>query len=380
LVAGTKGKGSTCAILASCLACAGYRVGLFTSPHLIKVNERIRINDRPIRNRELEHYIKKIKPFIDYGECEGARSYFEALTAIAMLFFADRRVDYTVLEVGLGGRRDATNVSEPVVSVITRVGYDHTNLLGKKLSGIAFEKAGIIRERGVVVTVHQRPIVEKVIRTEARLRQSRLIFAEDNIALRAGKPTRRGTRFRIKGKFGGFPVFLPLAGIHQRENLALALAVLEELKNLDHTIPWSAIRRGVGQTRLAGRFETVSRKPLVIYDAAHNDDSFRALEKNLELLRGKNLYLIFGCSADKDINYCVKNIFPRARRIFLVQADHPRAMDPLEIIKKTKGMGSRIVVAPTVGRAMSLLKTMKDQNMAVVIGGSFYLYPQIGKA
>jgi dihydrofolate synthase/folylpolyglutamate synthase len=344
------------------------------------VNERIRINGRPIRDRELDHYLRKIKPFVEYGEREGARSYFEALTAVAMLFFADRRVDYTVLEVGLGGRRDATNVSEPVVSVITRVGYDHTNLLGKKLSGIAFEKAGIIRERGAVVTVHQRPIVEKVIRTEARRRQSRLIFAEDNIILRAGKPTRRGTRFRVKCKFGGFPVFLPLAGIHQRENLALALAVLEELKNHDHPLPWSALRRGVGQTRLAGRFETVSRKPLVIYDAAHNDDSFRALEKNLDLLRGKHLYLIFGCSADKDISYCVKNIFPRARRIFLVQADHPRAMDPLEIIKMAKGMGSRITVAPTVGRAMERLRSMKERNVAVLICGSFYLYPQLGKS
>jgi dihydrofolate synthase/folylpolyglutamate synthase len=380
LIAGTKGKGSTCAILNSCLIAAGYRVGLFTSPHLRKVNERIRINDQPIRDEALAHYLRKIKPFIDYGERQGARSYFEALTAVAFLFFADRGVDFTILEVGLGGRRDATNVSEPVISVITRIGYDHTNLLGKKLSGITYEKAGIIRKRGLLVTVHQRPAVEKVIRVEARRQQSRLIFAEDIHALRSDKPTIRGTRFRVKGKLGGFNAFLPLAGVHQRENLSLSLAVLDELKTMGFRITPSCVRRGIRQTRLAGRFESLSRKPLVIYDAAHNEDSFRALEKNLELLRGKNLYLIFGCSADKDINYCVKNIFPKARHIFLVKADHPRAMDPAMIIKKAMGLKPKIMVSGTVEKAMEYLRSMKDRNLAAVICGSFYLYPQLDES
>jgi len=385
LIAGTKGKGSTCAILNSCLVAAGYRVGLYTSPHLKKVNERIRVNHRPVTDRELAGYIGKIKPYVNYGEHEGARSYFEALTAVAFLHFIKHKVDFTILEVGLGGRRDATNVSHPIVSVITRIGFDHTNLLGKKLSGIAFEKAGIIHAPSprptTTITIHQRPIVERIIKTEARKNKNRLIFAEDLHELRIRKATLAGTDCRVSGNLGVFDLFQPLTGTHQRENLALALAVLSELKDRGFKITKPKIVHGLRRTELAGRFETIARKPLVIYDAAHNDDSFRALEKNLELLRGKRFYLIFGCSADKDIRYCVKNIFPKARQVFLVKADHPRALEPAEILKIAKKLGNRIEVAGTVKKALNLIRLIKDKNedIAVIIFGSFYLYNQIDR-
>lgn len=311
LIAGTKGKGSTAAILNSCLIAAGYRVGLYTSPHLKKVNERIRVNGRPITGREFEKYIRIIKPHVDYRRREGARTFFEALTAIAFLHFLEHRVDIALLEVGLGGRRDATNVTRPLISAITRVGYDHENLLGKKLSGIAHEKAGIIHDRGTTVTIHQRPIVEKILRAEARKRRQRMVLAESLHDLKITRSTLAGTAYRATGKLGRFDSFLPLAGAHQRENLALALAVLSELKDRGFKMTKPKIVRGLRRTELAGRFETISRDPLVIYDAAHNEDSFRALEKNLALLRGKKLYLIFGCSSDKDIGYCIRHIFPR---------------------------------------------------------------------
>jgi len=381
LIAGTKGKGSTCAILNSCLVAAGYRVGLYTSPHLKKVNERIRVNHRPVTDRELAGYIGKIKPYVNYGEHEGARSYFEALTAVAFLHFIKHKVDFTILEVGLGGRRDATNVSHPIVSVITRIGFDHTNLLGKKLSGIAFEKAGIIHDQGTTVTIHQRPIVEKILRAEVRKRRQRMVFAESLHDLKITRSTLAGTAYRVTGKLGMFDLFLPLTGTHQRENLALALAVLSELKDRGFKITKPRIVHGLRRTELAGRFETISRDPLVIYDAAHNEDSFRALEKNLALLRGKKLYLIFGCSSDKDIGYCIRHIFPRARRILLVKADHPRALEPAEILKIAKKSGNRIVVAGTVKKALNLIRLIKDKNedIAVIIFGSFYLYNQIDR-
>jgi len=384
LIAGTKGKGSTCAILNSCLVAAGYRVGMYTSPHLKIVNERIRINNRPISDRELARLAVKIKPYIKYREREGARTYFEALTAIAFLHFVLHKVDLTILEVGLGGRRDATNVSHPIISVITRVGYDHTNLLGNKLSGIAYEKAGIIHPPGAApattITVHQRPIAERIIKGEAGKNKNRLIFAENLHDFRIRMPTLAGTGYRITGKLGAFDAFLPLAGVHQRENLALALAVLNELKSRDFNIKIPAVRRGIKRTRLSGRFETLSRNPLVIYDVAHNEDSFRALEKNLELLRGKNLYLIFGCSSDKDISYCVKNIFPKARQVYLVKADHPRAMEPSIIMKKARGIETNISALGSVQEALGRLRHSNDRNAAVVICGSFYLYPQLGKS
>jgi dihydrofolate synthase/folylpolyglutamate synthase len=377
LIAGTKGKGSTAAILNSCLIAAGYRVGLYTSPHLKKVNERIQINGRPIIDREFEKYIRIIKPYIDYNRREGARTFFEVLTAIAFLHFLEYRVDIALVEVGLGGRRDATNVTRPLISVITRIGYDHENLLGKKLSGIAYEKAGIIHDRGTTVTIHQRPIVGKILRAEVRKRRQRMVFAESLHDLKITRSTLAGTAYRVTGKLGKFDLFLPLAGAHQRENLALALAVLSELKDRGFKVTVPKIVRGLRRTELAGRFETLSRDPLVIYDAAHNEDSFRALEKNLAFLRGKKLYLIFGCSSDKDIGYCLRHIFPRGRRILLVKADHPRALDPAEILNRAKRFKNRMIVAGTVPKALEYFRSVRDENKAAVIFGSFYLYSQI---
>ena len=380
LIAGTKGKGSTAAILNSCLIAAGYRVGLYTSPHLKKVNERIRVNGRPITGREFEKYIRIIKPYIDYNRREGARTFFEALTAIAFLHFIEHRVDIAVLEVGLGGRRDATNVTRPLISVITRIGYDHENLLGKKLSGIAYEKAGIIHGPGTTVTIHQRPVVEKILRVEVGKRRQRMLFAESLHDLKIRRSTLAGTAYRATGKLGKFDLFLPLAGEHQRENLALALAVLSELKDQGFKLTIPEIVRGIRRTRLAGRFETISRDPLVIYDAAHNEDSFRALEKNLKMIKSKNLYLIFGCSSDKDIGYCLRRIFLHGRRILLVKADHPRALEPAEILNRAKRFKSRIIVAGTVPKALDYFRSRRDRNRAAVIFGSFYLYPKIVKS
>jgi dihydrofolate synthase/folylpolyglutamate synthase len=392
LIAGTKGKGSTAAMINSCLIANRFKTGLYTSPHLSRINERIRINNKEISQIELDRYIKIIKPLIDHKTRIGARTFFEVLTTIAFMHFARHEVDFAVLEVGLGGRLDATNVvSDRVLPVITRIGYDHMNMLGKTLDKIAREKAGIIK--GTVITIHQRQTVEKTVKRCARKRKHAIIYADDLHRIKVIHADITGTDVHIKGALGAFGARLPLAGKHQIENLSLALAVLSRLREQGIMIDLPAIKKGIADTELPGRFEVISKKPLVIFDAAHNEDSFRALEKNLnEVFRSRafrlmkdgakvptpkhGLFLIFGCSKDKDITYAIKHIFPKGREILLVKADHPRAMEPGEILKSVKKYQKNIVIAGTVKKALEYLRARITKDSTIIIFGSFYLYPE----
>ncbi|MBE0431872.1 bifunctional folylpolyglutamate synthase/dihydrofolate synthase [candidate division WOR-3 bacterium] len=372
LIAGTKGKGATAAILAACLMSNGYRVGLYTSPHLSAMNERISVNNRNISDTDFDRLVAKVKPVIK--KKTGARSFFEALTTIAFLYFLEQRVDFTVLEVGLGGRLDATNASEPLLSVITRVGYDHMNLLGTRLSQIAAEKAGIIRHNGALVTIHQRPAVERILRKVARERWSTVVFAEEQHRVKTLSQTMDGTKIRVRGKTGDFETFLPLAGPHQIENLIIALAVLSELRRDGVRIRTEAVKQGVQQTVLRGRFEIVSRRPLVIFDCAHNEDSFKALERNIEIHKVRTFDLVFGTNRDKDIRYFLQHICPRARQVLIVKADHPRAMEPCDLVPKARKYQKRATTARSVQTALDLLSRAKEKPVAIIVTGSFYLW------
>jgi dihydrofolate synthase/folylpolyglutamate synthase len=307
LIGGTKGKGSTAAILYSCLIAHGYRVGLYTSPHLEKVYERIKINDIDISKKQLGAYIDYLRPYI--RKEKGIRTFFEVLTTVAFLYFLKKKTDFSVLEVGLGGRLDATNATTPLVSVITRIGYDHTQSLGSMLSQITYEKAGIIKYRGRLVTIHQRPSAERILKRIAKQRKSSLIYAEDKHTLKVDVLSMKGSHVKISGEIGTFTAFLPLPGTHQIENLLIALAILSELKTAGFHIDPVAVKSGIERTKLHGRFEIISHKPLIIYDCAHNQDSFEALDRNLDLLPTKNVFLIFGCKKNKTIGYCLQNIF-----------------------------------------------------------------------
>jgi len=409
LVGGTKGKGSTATIINSCLIANGYRVGLFTSPHLLRINERIKINNQEISNKEMERYIKIIKPYINFKTRIGARTFFETLATIAYLYFAENKVDFAVLEVGLGGRLDATNVFENHIPVITRIGYDHMNLLGNKLSQIAFEKGGIIPDTryqipdnqkiplnppfikgergGLVITIHQRPSVEIVLKKVARKRHHKIVFADELHKIKIKKLKLTGTELQITGSLGDFETILPLPGKHQIENLQIALAVLYTLKNKGFHIKIEDIKKGIERTKLPGRFEIISKRPLIIYDVAHNEDSFRTLNENLKLAcdmpkkeRRRSLYLIFGCSKDKDINYAIKNIFPKAEEILLVKADNPRLMEPIEIFQKAQKYQKNILIAGSTNGAIEYLMPKLNNNSSVIVFGSFYLYQDIIRA
>ncbi|MDH4210360.1 MAG: bifunctional folylpolyglutamate synthase/dihydrofolate synthase [candidate division WOR-3 bacterium] len=372
LIGGTKGKGSTAAIMSASLQSSGYRVGLYTSPHLKDINERIKINGQSIGNSEFDRQLRRIMPAVK--KKRGARSFFEVLTTVAFLHFLEKRVDVTVLEVGLGGRLDATNATNPLLSVITRIGYDHTNLLGTRLGQIAQEKAGIIRENGTLITTHQRPAAAKVLMKAARANKSRIIFAHEQHKIEALRQSMDGTKIRVSGKLGSFDLFLPLAGSHQIENASLSLAALYELRTLGLQLHIDAVRSGIGKTSLHGRFEVVSKNPLIIFDCAHNEDSFRALEQNLTEFKIKDFYLVFGSNRDKGIKYCLKSIFPKAREVFLVKADNPRAIEPAAISAQAGKYQKNITIGTSVKDVLSLLSTRQEKPVTIVIAGSFYLW------
>lgn len=372
LIGGTKGKGSTAAILSAALQNNGYRVGLYTSPHLKDINERIKINDQNITDADFERQLRKIMPAMKKNK--GARSFFETLTTIAFLHFLEKRVDVTVLEVGLGGRLDATNAVDPLFSVITRIGYDHTDLLGKRLEQIASEKAGIVRKESTLITTQQRPAAAKVLMKVARDKKTKIVFADAQHAIKILARSMDGSQLRVNGKLGSFDLFLPLAGSHQTENAALALASLYELHTLGFHLDVEAIRTGIGKTSLRGRFEIISKKPLVIFDCAHNEDSFRALEQNLTDFGINDFYLIFGSNRGKEINHCLNSIFPKAREVFLVKTNNPRALDPKDILARAGKRQKNITVHASVKEALDLLTGRQKETAPILVTGSFYLW------
>ncbi len=374
LIGGTKGKGSTAAIMSATLQSGGYRVGLYTSPHLKDINERIKINGQSISNSEFDQQLRRIMPAVK--KKRGARSFFEVLTTAAFLHFLEKRIDVTVLEVGLGGRLDATNATDPLLSVMTRIGYDHTNLLGTRLGQIAQEKAGIIREEGTLITTCQRPAVAKVLMKAARAKKSRIIFAREQHKIETLTQSMDGTEIRVSGKLGSFDAFLPLTGSHQIENISLALAALYELRAYGLKLHVDTIRSGIGKTSLHGRFEVISKNPLIIFDCAHNEDSFRALERNLTEFKIKDFYLVFGSNRDKDIKYCLKSIFPKAREVFLVKADNPRALEPAAILTQAGKYQRNITIGTSVKEAISLLSMRQEKPVSIVVAGSFYLWQE----
>lgn len=372
LVAGTKGKGSTAAIFNSCLVAHGYKVGLYTSPHLQRLHERIKINNRTISNHELAHYIENIKPYTK-GK-RGIRTFFEVLTTVAFLHFLRKKTDFSIFEVGLGGRLDATNVTQPLLSVITKIGYDHTDILGSRLAGIATEKAGIIKKNTHVITVHQRPVVEHTLKGIARRKKSPFVFAEDRHTIEVKKISLHGSRIKINGTLGSFETFLPLAGAHQIQNLLLALAILNSLKEFGFEINTQAVKNGIRTTQLHGRFNIVSKNPMIIFDCAHNQDSFEALRNNLDLLGIKPFALIFGSKKNKNINYCLQNIFPKAREVVLVPVNNPLGMAPEDIYSAAKKYQKNLLIAPSVHEAIALLTSTPHTVSAIIITGSFYLW------
>ncbi len=366
LVAGTKGKGSTCTMIESALRHCGYRTGLFTSPHLIRVNERIKVNNQAISNQDFARIAGKVLGRIH--RTKGARSFFEAITTIAFLYFIKKDVDFTILEVGLGGRLDATNVTRPIITVITRIGYDHTHLLGKRLSEIAMEKAGIIRTGCPIVISRQRPVVERILRKISNERKARLFIADQMDKIKVVCEDISGTTV----KFDDSIVRLKMPGIHQFENFLTVVRVMELIKEMGYDLLSKDMLEGIAEAICPARIQVYSKRPLVILDGAHNPESFMALFSFLKKVKCRRLFIIFGISRDKDGRVAYEKIFPLAHEIVLTSANFPRARPPSEILQEVGG-DQYYKIIPTVKEAINRVSSRMKSSDCLLIFGSFYV-------
>jgi len=363
-VAGTKGKGSVSALCAAGLKVAGYKVGLYTSPHLLDYCERIQINGESIAQAELVELVEEIKPYVAKIE---KLTTFEITTALAFMAFAKYGVNAAVFEVGLGGRLDATNVVTPKVSVITSLSYDHMAVLGNTLALIAGEKAGIIKENVPVVSSPQKDEAFEVLERVASLKNSELTLVGRDVKFKVVESSLDGQKFTLQNS----SFIIPLLGSHQIENAATAYAAL---KASGIPITDEQIQKGFSQVKWRARFEVARRDPPVIIDSAHNQDSFAKLRETLETyFPDKLVYLIFGASEDKNIPGMFAEMKPKIKKIIITRADHPRALEveKIQSLAGQAGAESEAVVPVKDALARALELSSKDGSIVLSAGSMF---------
>jgi dihydrofolate synthase/folylpolyglutamate synthase len=389
LIAGTNGKGSTAATLASILQASGLRTGLYTSPHLVRINERIRICGTEIGDGDfaLLHDVvdRTAERLVEEGELPWHPSFFEMLTAIAFEYFAQNKVEIAVLEVGMGGRLDATNVIEPRVSVIADISLDHQRFLGNTVAEIAREKAGIIRPGGVVVTLPQEPQANDVIGNKILELGAQGVSAvpyvppvspasDQYFIAQAGGYVSRYP-LQVMGK--QIMVETPLVGRHQLRNVALAIATAEVLRHQGFAITPETIERGIRETHWPGRFQVMPAEegaPEYVFDVAHNPAGAWALRSTLSACyEDRRLTFVFGAMRDKAIGEIAEILFPLAARVIATRADNPRSATPDEIREAAARVAIDIEDAIDVASALRRARALAGAQGIVVITGSIYI-------
>jgi dihydrofolate synthase/folylpolyglutamate synthase len=380
-VAGTKGKGSVCIFCASALQEAGYKVGLYTSPHLDDYAERIQINGEFLPHGDLVKMVKEIKPNV---AAIPELTTFEITTALAFMYFAKQKVDVAVIEVGLGGRLDATNVIIPKVSVITAISYDHTLLLGNTLTQIAREKAGIIKPSVPVVDSPQTEEARLVIEQIAQERSAPLLQVGKDLLYKEICHSLEGQKIQVRspGGIADSPTRLsiPLLGEHQMINAATAYSTLEIFAQRGVPINQGAIKRGFAKVFWPGRFEIVQPSPPVILDCAHNRDSALKLRLTLdEYYPGKPVILIFGASEDKDIQGMFIELMPRVKELIAVKSFHPRAIEPDKLIEMAQSFGRQLFCIDAIPDAIENALQLVGMDGLVLITGSIFVVAEARK-
>ncbi|MBO7293056.1 MAG: bifunctional folylpolyglutamate synthase/dihydrofolate synthase [Clostridia bacterium] len=369
-IAGTNGKGSTSAMLDAILRAAGYRTALFTSPYLYAFGERMQIDGVPIPDDALCRVIDRIRPAVD--AMEDRPTEFELITAAAFVYFADEGVDVAVIEVGMGGRLDATNVLEaPLLSVITGIALDHTAYLGDTVEAIAREKAGILRPGTLAVSGALDEGVRRVLREEAAERGTEIAFT-DLRELRDVRPTRFGSDFSYRGRKG---LHIPFAASYQPKNAALVLDACDALVARGLRLTEEAIARGLRKVAWPGRFEYLSHDPDVVFDGSHNPEGIEAALRSIEALYEGKFLLLTGVMGDKDYGAMIDTLSPRVARAFCVRPDNPRALPADELAAAWQASGVTASGYPTVPAAMQAAVTAaKAEDLPLFILGSLYLY------
>ncbi|TET22114.1 MAG: bifunctional folylpolyglutamate synthase/dihydrofolate synthase [Candidatus Cloacimonadota bacterium] len=367
LIAGTNGKGSTAAIVSSILTASGYRAGLFSSPHLFSYRERISINGKPISKKNFRKCIRILKPFLDEPYQRLRRTFFEVLTTAAFVHFSLEKTDINILEVGLGGRKDSTNVVNPLVSVITPIGFDHTRTLGTILSSIAREKCGIIRNNGTVVSSFQHKNAMETIERIVKERNAYLFAAKQHIRIESVTIKDSGIRFRYNNE--GY--FLALSGAFQLENLKTALLIIQILKEKGFPVSRGALRKGLKQCVLKGRFDIVEKDPLTILDGAHNPSAVRKLVTSLKgLYPDRKPIFIFSCLSSKDRKGMAAALDKSAYRVILTRIHAERAADMSDL---KQVFGKAAALTDSIEGALKLARKLSDVDTVIMVTGSMYL-------
>jgi dihydrofolate synthase/folylpolyglutamate synthase len=376
-IAGTKGKGSTAAMISQVLITAGYNTGLFTSPHLHTLRERITTNGTMISEADFAALVTKLKPIVEKVNKEaayGELTTFEILTAVVFAYFKNSRVDFQVLEVGLGGRLDATNVAKADVCVITSISLDHTEILGDTVAKIAAEKAGIIKPGCIVVSSPQVSQAAKVIRRVCQQQGARLIQVGKDITWQKTGGDLHLQTLAVKGKTGNYDLAIPLLGDHQLENAATALAALEALVCLGAKISAPDIAQGFSQVSWPGRLQILSREPMVVADGAHNAYSMRKLVETIKkLFHCNRCFVIFGTSCDKDIPGMAGELKSLADTVIVTTSSHPRAASASTLTQEFTRLDIKVEVIESVSKALSKALAVAQKTDLILVTGSLFV-------
>src|SRR3990172_6739230 len=371
-IAGTNGKGSVCAILESILCAGGLRTGLYTSPHLVSFSERVRISRKEIEPEFIAEFVNYLRPRIDRDQY----TFFEVTTALALLYFAEQKVDFAVIETGLGGRLDSTNLVQPEVAGITNIALEHTDILGKTLRKIAFEKGGIIKKGVSTVTGVVNKEVKRFLRQVCQKKDSRFIAVQDTSNWKIEKLSLGGCQFSARVENQKYSqLFVNLAGRHQVTNAVFALNVAEELRLKSWKLSQAAVRKGLKSVFWPARFQVWRKKPLVILDAAHNPSGLEILVQALaDLLPERKVNFVFGVMSDKDYSSMLKLLAPLAKEMTFVQPQGERAARLSDLSRVAKKLKMNCSTADSVQEGYrQVLKSSAREDIICVTGSHYTL-------
>jgi dihydrofolate synthase/folylpolyglutamate synthase len=375
-IAGTKGKGSVAAMIAQVLSDSGYKTGLYTSPHLHILRERISVDGSLIPEAEFATTMAEVKPFIEAMKLDTnfrQLTYFEALTALTFVYFKKKQVDVQVLEVGLGGRLDATNVTKPLVCIITTISLDHTQILGNSLEEIAREKAGIIKPGCWVVLSPQLIEAASVINDICREKEARVVQVGKDVTWQKTGGDLHHQSLAIEGRVSRYQVNIPLLGDFQLENTATAVAALEILAAERFTISVTDIAQGLARVNWPGRFHILRENPIVLVDGAHNVASMRGLVSNIKKhFNCRRIFVVFGTSCDKDIPGIINELVALSPQVLVTQAEHSRAAPLSTLATEFTRRGIEPEIRGTVTEAISRALSMAGGKDIICVTGSLF--------
>lgn len=373
-VAGTNGKGSVCTYLNSILIEAGFKVGLYTSPHFYKLNERIKINNKAISDKDIARLVGVVKPFAERVSKElGDLTFFEVTTAMAFIYFAEKNTDFVVLEVGLGGRLDATNVVNPLVSVITNVSRDHIDLLGSEIEKIADEKASIIKEHGLVVTAASKKALE-VIEKKCREKKALLCVVGDEVFFKRTSLTLERQEFNLTFFGNTYKLSTQLLGRHQMSNAAIAFSVIELLKSFHNlVISEGIVEKGFFKAKIPCRLELMQKKPIVFLDGAHNPDGIKKLTKAVSEIPHNKIFLVFGCSYNKEYKKMISTIAKKVSSVFVTETKLAVPLNAEKLLFEFKKHLSDVTLEKDVKKSVKKALSKAGGNDMVLVTGSLYV-------